>query len=154
MCVSVLVCELTLCFSPTNVVRWCVLVCGCVCVCVFPLYSLLVLCLALNEMGTVGKIKGFSSSTALLLFPLLLPLFLALSPQQSVAISTSLNYTKFRQVGSLRLARIERHLDRINKPPLLTIKVYMCVCVYVCTHRHTCVCVWFQVCMYNGSSVC
>ncbi|KAK4385801.1 hypothetical protein Sango_2704100 [Sesamum angolense] len=76
-------------------------------------------------MGSVGKIKGFSisssssSAAALVLFPLV---FLA---QESVAISTSdsLNYTTFRpQISSLRLARIQRHLDRINKPPVLTIQ--------------------------------
>ncbi|XP_061366390.1 protein neprosin-like isoform X2 [Gastrolobium bilobum] len=36
--------------------------------------------------------------------------------------STTLNYTSYRQVSSLRLQRIQRHLDKINKPPLLTIE--------------------------------
>lgn len=36
--------------------------------------------------------------------------------------SGSLNYTKYRQVGSLRLARIQKHLETINKPPVLTIQ--------------------------------
>ncbi|KAG6389196.1 hypothetical protein SASPL_150655 [Salvia splendens] len=35
---------------------------------------------------------------------------------------TSLNYTKYTQVSSLRLERIHKHLERINKPPLLTIQ--------------------------------
>ncbi|KAL2227828.1 uncharacterized protein LOC105161161 [Sesamum indicum] len=76
-------------------------------------------------MGSVGKIKGFSISSpsstaaALVLFPLV---FLA---QESIATSASnsLNYTNFRpQISSLRLARIQRHLDGINKPPVLTIQ--------------------------------
>ncbi|KAL0302982.1 UNVERIFIED_CONTAM: hypothetical protein Sradi_6166300 [Sesamum radiatum] len=75
-------------------------------------------------MGSVGKIKGFSiSSTAAAALVVLFPLvFLA---QESIAISTSnsLNYSNFRpQISSLRLARIQRHLDRINKPPVLTIQ--------------------------------
>ena len=34
-----------------------------------------------------------------------------------------LNYTKFRQVGDLRLARIQKHLDNLNKPPVFSIQV-------------------------------
>lgn len=34
----------------------------------------------------------------------------------------NLNYTKYRQVSSLRLERIQRHLNKINKPPVLTIE--------------------------------
>ncbi|XP_076935258.1 protein neprosin-like [Bidens hawaiensis] len=33
-----------------------------------------------------------------------------------------LNYTKFRQVGDLRLSRIQKHLDSLNKPPVLSIQ--------------------------------
>ncbi|KAK1356262.1 DUF239 domain-containing protein/DUF4409 domain-containing protein [Heracleum sosnowskyi] len=40
----------------------------------------------------------------------------------TVGASGTLNYTKYRQVGSLRLARIQKHLDAINKPPVLTIQ--------------------------------
>ncbi|KAL3838375.1 hypothetical protein ACJIZ3_022966 [Penstemon smallii] len=53
-----------------------------------------------------------------------LPLFfLVLLFQESLAISsTSLNYTKYKQVSSLRLERIQKHLDKINKPPVFTIE--------------------------------
>ncbi|KAL8099339.1 hypothetical protein AgCh_031842 [Apium graveolens] len=40
----------------------------------------------------------------------------------AAAASGTLNYTKYRQVGSLRLARIQKHLDGINKTPVLTIQ--------------------------------
>ncbi|KAC9287755.1 hypothetical protein E3N88_46038 [Mikania micrantha] len=33
-----------------------------------------------------------------------------------------LNYTKYRQVGDLRLARIQKHLDNLNKPPVFSIQ--------------------------------
>ncbi|KAL1313202.1 hypothetical protein HN51_039786 [Arachis hypogaea] len=36
--------------------------------------------------------------------------------------SSTLNYTIYREVSSLRLERIQRHLDKINKPPILTIQ--------------------------------
>ncbi|KAK4282952.1 hypothetical protein QN277_014265 [Acacia crassicarpa] len=36
--------------------------------------------------------------------------------------SAALNYTRYRPVSSLRLERIQRHLRKINKPPLLTIE--------------------------------
>ncbi|KZV44528.1 hypothetical protein F511_24945 [Dorcoceras hygrometricum] len=39
-----------------------------------------------------------------------------------MALSTSLNYTRYKQVSSLRLARIQKHLDKINKPPVFTIQ--------------------------------
>lgn len=41
---------------------------------------------------------------------------------------SSLNYRDYRRVSSLRLERIQRHLDKINKPPVLTIEV--------CTHTN------------------
>ncbi|KAL1552101.1 hypothetical protein AAHA92_12943 [Salvia divinorum] len=74
-------------------------------------------------MGSVKARKiGFfpipPSSSLLVLFPSLLLAFLSLQCE-----STSLNYTKYSQrVSSLRLERIQRHLDSINKPPLLTIQ--------------------------------
>lgn len=65
--------------------------------------------------------------------------------------TSSLNYTKYRQViSSLRLARIQRHLDKINKPPVFTIQVLFFLYIY-----HVCVCVCFNnsllalcVCVY------
>ncbi|KAL7148385.1 hypothetical protein ABFS83_06G174900 [Erythranthe nasuta] len=55
---------------------------------------------------------------------LLLMFLVVLCEERCTAVSTSLNYTKMysRQVSSLRLDRIHRHLDKINKPPLLTIQ--------------------------------
>ncbi|KAG5056227.1 hypothetical protein JHK85_008737 [Glycine max] len=35
---------------------------------------------------------------------------------------STFNYTRYRKVSSLRLQRIQRHLDNINKPPVLTIE--------------------------------
>ncbi|KAL7109522.1 hypothetical protein ACP275_06G180500 [Erythranthe tilingii] len=54
----------------------------------------------------------------------LLMIFLVVLCGRCTAVSTSLNYTKMysRQVSSLRLDRIHRHLDKINKPPLFTIQ--------------------------------
>ncbi|MED6131160.1 hypothetical protein PIB30_007128 [Stylosanthes scabra] len=48
--------------------------------------------------------------------------FLLLHTTVAVKISTTLNYTSYREVSSLRMERIQRHLDKINKPPLLTIQ--------------------------------
>lgn len=53
---------------------------------------------------------------------LLVPLFLAFFFAQNFVLVSSLNYTKFRQVSSLRLARIQKHLNKINKPPVMTIE--------------------------------
>ncbi|PON45978.1 hypothetical protein PanWU01x14_254860 [Parasponia andersonii] len=39
-----------------------------------------------------------------------------------VVSADDLNYTKYRQVSSLRLERIRKHLDKINKPPVMTIQ--------------------------------
>ncbi|WJX12833.1 hypothetical protein P8452_03286 [Trifolium repens] len=54
----------------------------------------------------------------------LLIFFMAILLQRSsiVAESSILNYTKYRQISSLRLERINNHLDKINKPPVLTIE--------------------------------
>ncbi|KAG8380392.1 hypothetical protein BUALT_Bualt06G0010600 [Buddleja alternifolia] len=40
----------------------------------------------------------------------------------AISTTTTLNYTRYRQVSSLRLERIQKHLDKLNKPPLLTIQ--------------------------------
>ncbi|KAK4775855.1 hypothetical protein SAY87_023816 [Trapa incisa] len=39
-----------------------------------------------------------------------------------ISAISSLNYTYYRQVSSLRLERIQRHLDKINKSPVFTIE--------------------------------
>ncbi|XP_030511551.1 uncharacterized protein LOC115725998 [Rhodamnia argentea] len=54
----------------------------------------------------------------LLLLLLLVGIYLSIFLQRSSA----LNYTDHRQVSSLRLKRIQRHLDKINKPPVMTIE--------------------------------
>ncbi|TKY61325.1 hypothetical protein E2542_SST11176 [Spatholobus suberectus] len=53
---------------------------------------------------------------------LLLGFFLALLLQTVAVESGTLNYTRYRKVSTLRLQRIQRHLDKINKPPVLTIE--------------------------------
>ena len=54
----------------------------------------------------------------------LAPLLLALVFVQSFGTAdSSLNYTDYRQVSTMRLERIQRHLDKINKPPVMTIEV-------------------------------
>lgn len=53
---------------------------------------------------------------------LFVPLFLAFFFAQNFVLVSSLNYTKYRQVSSLRLARIQKHLNKINKPPVMTIE--------------------------------
>uniref|UniRef100_A0A6N2MCR3 Neprosin PEP catalytic domain-containing protein n=1 Tax=Salix viminalis TaxID=40686 RepID=A0A6N2MCR3_SALVM len=53
----------------------------------------------------------------------LAPLLLALVFVQGFGTAdSSLNYTNYRQVSSMRLERIQRHLDKINKPPVMTIE--------------------------------
>lgn len=54
---------------------------------------------------------------------LFVPLFLAFFFVQNFVLVSSLNYTKYRQVSSLRLERIQKHLEKINKPPVMTIEV-------------------------------
>lgn len=56
--------------------------------------------------------------TQVLLILILLSLFLN---QEFISVS-ALNYTKYRQVSSLRLERIQKHLNNINKPPVFTIQ--------------------------------
>jgi predicted LPLAT superfamily acyltransferase len=71
-------------------------------------------------MGIVGRKKAFLGLPVLLLLPIFFVVFLGRVP-----IVWGLNYTTYRQVSSLRLERIQRHLDQINKPAVMTIEVYM-----------------------------
>ncbi|XP_050225825.1 uncharacterized protein LOC126675258 [Mercurialis annua] len=41
---------------------------------------------------------------------------------EGFTLVSSLNYTNYRQVSSLRLQRIQKHLDKINKPPVMSIQ--------------------------------
>ncbi|KAL3630975.1 hypothetical protein CASFOL_023959 [Castilleja foliolosa] len=66
-----------------------------------------------------------SSSTEIVMFIFfVLFLFVTLLSQESLAISaTSLNYSQYnnrQEISSLRIQRIQRHLDKINKTPVLT----------------------------------
>ncbi|KAF2287507.1 hypothetical protein GH714_001032 [Hevea brasiliensis] len=65
-------------------------------------------------MGSVERKKRFPA--------LLLPLVLALLFLERFTVIYGLNYTNYRQVSSLRLKRIQRHLDKINKPAVMTIE--------------------------------
>lgn len=77
--------------------------------------------LALKDMDIVERKRRYSCST---LHLLVLTFFIAILLQRgTVAESSSIqNYTKYRQISSLRLERINKHLDKINKPPVLTIE--------------------------------
>lgn len=79
-----------------------------------PSVSIFVSFLALKDrnMGFLVRKRGF-------LAPLLLALLLV---QRLSAVVSALNYTSYRQVSSMRLERIQRHLDKINKPPVMTIE--------------------------------
>ncbi|KAK7344126.1 hypothetical protein VNO77_13426 [Canavalia gladiata] len=72
-------------------------------------------------MGIVVRNRRCSSS-APFDHHLLLTFFVAILLQRTVVESSMLNYTKYRQVSSVRLERIRRHLNKINKPPVFTIQ--------------------------------
>ncbi|KAJ8770176.1 hypothetical protein K2173_011511 [Erythroxylum novogranatense] len=56
------------------------------------------------------------------LLVLILLLLIALFFPGRLAVVSALNYTNYRQVSSLRLERIRRHLGKINKPAVMTIE--------------------------------
>lgn len=53
---------------------------------------------------------------------LFLPTLILLFLLQNPTLVSSRNYTNFRPVSSLRLRRIQNHLNKINKPPVMTIE--------------------------------
>lgn len=63
---------------------------------------------------------------------LVIGFFLTLLLQTVEVEPSALNCTRYRKVSSLRLQRIQRHLDNINKPPVLTIEVInmLNMCMY------------------------
>ncbi|PKI39083.1 hypothetical protein CRG98_040507, partial [Punica granatum] len=66
-------------------------------------------------MGTVdGSKRRYSSPSPVMIF-----FFFFFFFQSTVSC---LNYTDYRQVSRLRFRRIQKHLDKINKPPVLTIE--------------------------------
>jgi hypothetical protein len=99
-------------------------------------FHFLVLCSCFSMVMHMRKIRFLCSTLHL---PLLI-FFMAILLQRSsiVAESSILNYTKYRQISSLRLERINNHLDKINKPPVLTIEVVLfnvinvIYCMFVC----------------------
>jgi hypothetical protein len=99
-------------------------------------FHFLVLCSCFSMVMHMRKIRFLCSTLHL---PLLI-FFMAILLQRSsiVAESSILNYTKYRQISSLRLERINNHLDKINKPPVLTIEVMLfnvinvLYCMFVC----------------------
>lgn len=57
------------------------------------------------------------------LLPLLTFFIAILLQRDTVAESSTIQtYTRYRQISRLRLERINKHLDKINKPPVLTIE--------------------------------
>ncbi|XP_034684628.1 uncharacterized protein LOC117913686 [Vitis riparia] len=72
-------------------------------------------------MGGLLKRKTTSSSS-LFLLPLFLAFFFLIFLERSVVVVSGLDYSKHRQVNSLRLKRIQKHLDKINKPAVRTIE--------------------------------
>lgn len=66
-------------------------------------------------------LNSSSSSSSSTFHFLFLVLYLVLNLER-FSVVLGLNYTKYRQVSSLRLARIQRHIDKINKPSVLTIQ--------------------------------
>lgn len=99
---------------------------------VFWVYVTCAICkLALNEMGLLGRQTGFLLLSNCLLLILLIFHFTIFLDQTCLttveASSATLNYTNYRQVSTLRLKRIHRHLDKINRPPVITIQVYMLI---------------------------
>lgn len=81
----------------------------------------LLLCFFLGterNMGFVVNKRGFLAP----LPPLVLALLFV---QRFTVVVSALNYTNHRQVSGMRLERIQRHLDKINKPPVMTIEVYI-----------------------------
>lgn len=67
-------------------------------------------------MGFVRRKKHFTA----LHLPILALFFVVF--HQRFTLVSGLNFTKYRQVSSLRLSRIESHLEKINKPPVMTIE--------------------------------
>ncbi|BAT94917.1 hypothetical protein VIGAN_08156800 [Vigna angularis var. angularis] len=75
-------------------------------------------------MGVTGRTGRCSCSPPSYKDHLLLLriLFVAMLLQRAMVESRTLNYTRHTQTSTLRLERITRHLDKINKPPVLTIE--------------------------------
>ncbi|EXB93133.1 hypothetical protein L484_024471 [Morus notabilis] len=69
-------------------------------------------------MGILGRKRAFSDA----LLPLVIAFLFSTIFVENFTVVLGLNYTKYRQVSSLRLVRIQKHLDKINKPAVITIQ--------------------------------
>lgn len=73
-------------------------------------------------MGILGRKKGgFLDHHLHVLFHVILVLFVVVLCERFTLV-LGLNFTKYREVSSLRLERIEKHLNKINKPPIISIE--------------------------------
>ncbi|KAL2325298.1 hypothetical protein Fmac_024356 [Flemingia macrophylla] len=70
-------------------------------------------------MGIIGRKRRPLEDHHLLLVTFFVAILLL---QRAVVESSMLNDTRYRHTSSLRLERISRHLNKINKPPVLTIE--------------------------------
>ena len=74
--------------------------------------------------GLLQRKRRYSSSSSVVLLPLFWAFFLAIFLERSVDIVSGLEYSKDKQASSLTLERIQKHLDKINKPAVMTIEVF------------------------------
>ncbi|CBI28645.3 unnamed protein product, partial [Vitis vinifera] len=72
--------------------------------------------------GLLQRKRRYSSSSSVVLLPLFWAFFLAIFLERSVDIVSGLEYSKDKQASSLTLERIQKHLDKINKPAVMTIE--------------------------------
>lgn len=71
----------------------------------------------------IGRTKSLNSYKSFhLVFLVLFVLFLG-----GFRVVLGLNYTKYRQVSNLRFERIQKHIDKITKPPVFTIQVCLLI---------------------------
>ncbi|KAJ9703091.1 hypothetical protein PVL29_004739 [Vitis rotundifolia] len=66
--------------------------------------------------GLLQRKRRYSSSSSVVLLPLFWAFFLTIFLERSVGIVSGLEYSKDKQLSSLTLERIRKHLDKINKP--------------------------------------
>ena len=73
--------------------------------------------------GLLKRKRRSSSSSSVVLLPLSWAFFLAIFLERLVGVVSGLEYSKDKQASSLTLERIQKHLDKINKPAVMTIEV-------------------------------
>ncbi|RVX11413.1 hypothetical protein CK203_019685 [Vitis vinifera] len=72
--------------------------------------------------GLLKRKRRSSSSSSVVLLPLFWAFFLAIFLERLVGVVSGLEYSKDKQASSLTLERIQKHLDKINKPAVMTIE--------------------------------